>query len=252
MTLDGRGIVVTRAPHQSGELSYLIEQAGGIPIMYPCIDIRLPDDTSQLDSALLNLKTYDWVIFTSSNTVYALVSHIKNAGLSVDWSAIKIACVGTKTADTVREQLGRDVNFVPQTHTGATLASGIPVKSGDTVLLPQSDFADDSLFKALTIRDAKVRSIDVYLNVIGRGGEDVPALLKQNKIDAITFTSGSSVINFIKRIAPMTAFEIPITCIGSSSYRVAIEAGFQQVQYPDNYTIPDMLERLTRLFDKEK
>ena len=32
------------------------------------------------------------------------------------------------------------------------------------------------------------------------------------------------------------------------SYRVAIEVGFQQVHYPDNYTIRDMVERLMRLF----
>ncbi|GAB5492686.1 MAG: hypothetical protein Phog2KO_29010 [Phototrophicaceae bacterium] len=219
--------------------------------MYPCIDIALTDKLSELDEALLNLKHYDWLIFTSSNTVHALVSHIKNRGLTVDWSDVKIACVGTKTVATVHEETACDVDFIPRTHTGLRLASDIPIKPDETLLLPQSELADDSLFKALMLRGVQVKLIEAYRNIIGQDGDDIPTLIEENRIDAITFTSGSTITNFMKRISPLTAFEIPAVCIGSSSYKVARDAGFRQVYYPEKFTIPDMIELLSGLFDKE-
>jgi len=124
------------------------------------------------------------------------------------------------------------------------------LSGGEKILLPQSELAPDTLALELSKRGADVTVVDAYRNMIGSGGEDVPALLRQNRIDAVTFTSGSTVENFIERIAPQTAFDVPAICIGSSSATIALHAGFTSVHYPENYTIPDMVKLLSNFFEE--
>ena len=250
MTLNGRRIVVTRARHQSEEICNLIEQAGGIPVLYPCIAIAPPQDTFELDLALRNIQDFDWMIFTSPNTVNATRTRLDELQLMINWQTIRVAAIGDKTSDTFEKLSGRPVDFVASHHTAETLAREMALPMYQKILLPQSALADNRLYELLTERGAIVSAIKAYQNGIGTGGEDVPALLKQNQIDAITFTSASTVTNFVKRIAPLEAFDIPVICIGSSTYEVAVEAGFQRVYYPENYTIPDMIELLSSHFDE--
>ncbi len=252
MTLYGRRIVVTRATHQSEEIIGLLRDAGGIPVCYPCIDIAPSENPGALESALSNLSEYDWIIFSSSNTVRALQRHILEKQPGIDWTKIKIAAVGTKTGDAILQTFKRYADFIPEIQTGEALAESIPLNPGDKIVLPQSALADDKLASLLSKKGATVTLVEAYRNVIGTGGEDVPALLSQNQIDAITFTSGSTVTNFVIRITPVEAFDIPAICIGSSTYQVAVEAGFQKVYYPENYTIPDMIELLESHFDEVK
>lgn len=250
MTLVGKRIVITRAEHQADELTRLIEQAGGIPILYPCIEIVPPADTTTLDSALHHLSVYDTVIFTSSNTVFFVAERLANLDIVFDWRTIRIVAVGDKTDALIQSTFNREADFIPSQYTASSLADELPIRKGEKILLPISALSDGELTDLLIARGTEVTTVEAYQTVIGTGGDDISALLRENKIDAITFTSGSTVTNFVKRIAPETAYDIPAVCIGPSTYAVAMNAGFTNAVYPENYTLKDMLHLLSSLLNE--
>lgn len=250
--LDEKHIVITRAQHQAQELAENIEAEGGIAVYYPCIALSQSNNSEYLDSALENLTKYDWLLLTSCNTAQVIAERLNALALQIDWSQIKIAVVGKKTQEAVQNLLSTNIDFIPEDYTAYDLAQTLPLSGGEKVLLPQSALAKDDIQDILIVRRADVTLIEAYSMTIAQGGDDVPDLLMQNQIDAITFTSGSTVRNFIQRIEPLRAFDIPAICIGSSTYDVAIDAGFERSFYPENHTLPDMIDLLIRFFDEVK
>ena len=77
--LAGRRIVNTRAANQAAELDTLLRAAGAIPVSFPCIAIEPVADPGPLDAALRMMfdGAYDWVLFTSVNTVRAVESRLR-------------------------------------------------------------------------------------------------------------------------------------------------------------------------------
>jgi uroporphyrinogen-III synthase len=232
-------VLVTRAPHQAGALVTMLRRKGVQPVCYPCIEIVPPADTSALESALRNW--FDWLLLTSSNTVHAL------AARSDELKVRRVAAVGPKTAAQAETRLGLTVAHVPGEHTADALAASLPVMPGMRVLLPQSARADNTLAHALSARGAEVCIVTAYENVIGTGGDPLP-----DRIDALTFTSASTVENFVIRWeyegrAPI--YNCPALCIGPSTAATAHDCGFQQVRVPETYTLEAMVERLMKVID---
>lgn len=247
-SIAGKHIVVTRALHQASTLEARLEQYHAIPILYPCIATAPPEDTSQLDHQLRHLASYDWLLFTSANTVHALNARFQALNLQPDWSKIKIGVVGSKTESVFRDIFGHCADFTPETFTGEALAQTLPIQAGAKVLLPQSELADDTVVDTLAARGADVTSLVAYRTVIGEGGDDVPQMLLDNEIDIVTFTSPSSVINFVERIKPLQAFDIPALCIGPTTAHAATEIGFTKCLVPNDYTLDGMLDKLLSYF----
>jgi uroporphyrinogen-III synthase len=225
--LSGKRIVITRASHQAQELADLLSARGAIPVLYPCIAISPPPDTAELDAALWSLADYDWLVLTSSNTVVALAERLRELRIIPNWSPISVATVGSKTAHSAQQLLNVSADFIPQQFTADSLAQTTPVQAGQRVLLPQSTLAHDHLAGQLRQLGAQVTAVNAYQTIRGRGGEDVPALLRNGKIDALTFTSPSTVINFLQRIAPLKPFHLPAVCIGPITENATRKAGFQ-------------------------
>ncbi len=242
MSLRGKRVVVTRAPHQAGALGAALEQRGAVPVAYPCIDIALPDDMALLGDALDHLNRYDWAVITSPNTTRML------RNFAVDWSKLKIAAVGATTAEAVRKDFGVTVDFVPTQQLGEVLAAEMPVQPGEQVFLPQSALADDTVAKALRERSATVDALTAYENVIGTGGVDLPAMLDAGEVDALTFTSGSTVENLKVRLGRVP-LDFPAACIGPATGEVALAHRYKTVIIPEReYSLEGMLDALAGYF----
>ena len=248
--LVGKRIVITRAIHQTKALENLLRQYQAIPILYPCIAIAPPRDTTLLDTQLTDLESYDWLILTSSNTVHALKERLTALNLQPDWGQIKIAVVGDKTAQTFTLQFQHHPNFTPDIFTAEALAYSLPINAHDRILAPQSALADNTLAEILNMRGGDVNVVNAYETILGVGGEDVPMLLHQDQIDALTFTSSSTVANFLKRIHPLQCSDVPAVCIGTSTAETAMQSGFQHIIVPnDNFTLQGMVEALICYYD---
>lgn len=247
-SVQNKNIVVTRAKHQAPTLSNRLKAIGANPILFPCIAIAPPEDTTDLDRHLGRLDAFFWLILTSPNTVRSIAERLSHLSHQPDWTTTKIAVVGSKTAQIVKGILRRDVDFMPTDFTASALGESLPDVLGKKIFLPQSELADDSLAQMLTQRGAEVITVEAYRNIIGAGGDDVPTMLQQNQIDMVTFTSSSTVENFLKRIKPQTASHIPALCIGPSTAETATTCGFRHILVPDEYTLDGMIATLVHYF----
>jgi uroporphyrinogen-III synthase len=201
--LAGKRVVITRAPHQAGDLERLLHEQGAVSLSYPCIDIAPRDDAGTLKTALRAAMNgaFDWLILTSTNTVRALKQCFDAMEINPgDFAQLQVAAVGSETAQAAHEQLGLHISFTPETYVSEALAQEIPVTQGMRILIPQSAIADSSLSAALSGRGAQVTVVEAYQTIVGSGGVDLPALLAQGSVDAITFTSASTVTNCLQRL----------------------------------------------------
>ncbi|GAB4346479.1 MAG: uroporphyrinogen-III synthase [Phototrophicales bacterium] len=210
--MNGKRVVITRAIEQAQEFATMIREAGGVPLIFPCIaytslDVKIPEP-----------QGYDWIIFTSRNAVRAMQQ--------VDCADVEIAAVGEQTA----AALHRPADFIPSVPNAATLAAELPIQPNARVLIPCSALANNTLAHTLTMRGAIVNQLAVYTMTIGTGGDDVVMMLTQNRVDILTFTSPSTVRNFLKRVNfHPNAYHLPAVCIGDTTAQAATMNGFKHV-----------------------
>lgn len=242
--LAGKRIIITRAIHQAAVLDNLLRQHHAIPVLYPCIAIIPPSDSTALDDCLHNLVAFDWLILTSTNAVFALDNRLRALNIQLNCTKMKIAVVGSKTAQVFYDTFGLQPDFIPTEFTGEALATTLPIEADQHIFLPQSALANDALSNTLKKRGAQVISVVAYETTIGTGGADVPQMLRDHQIDAITFTSPSSVHNFMQRVQPLKPFDIDVVCIGSTTAKTASDIGFTNPLVPLDYTLEQMVNRL--------
>lgn len=244
MTLQNKRIVVTRTPHQAGQLVNLLHARGAVPLIYPCVDIAPPRDPARLDAALRNLHAYDWLIVTSSSTVLAMKRRLGSIGSTPDLGRLKIAAVGAMTVEAVEQFLGSMHVSLPDGRSSEDIVNLINPYPGMRVLLPQSAVAPAHLSQVLAMEGADVTVVEAYQIIKGSGGEDIPAMLREQRVDAVTFASAHAVRWFVERIEPEQAFHLPAACLSETTAAAAHAAGFQQVLVPEHFTPTALLHLL--------
>jgi len=176
--LAGRRVLVTRAREQAGSLLDLLRAAGAVPVLLPMVEIAPAADYRALDAALAALEGYDWLLFTSANTVTYVEQRLRTVGY--DWQSVgrgdvRVAAVGPRTADLLSAR-GVAVAYVPTAHTAVALAEGLPVRPGGRVLLPGSEIADGGLAATLRARGARVETHVAYRTIAPAVTVDLEAL----------------------------------------------------------------------------
>lgn len=251
--LSGRRIVVTRAPHQAAEMVDLLRQYGARPLLYPCIDIVPPADVTRLDAALQKAADghFDWFVVTSTNTVAVIAQRLATLHLSLE--DLPVAAVGPQTAQAIKDELGLDVQLVAEKHVAEGLAAALPPVSGLHIFLPQSEIARPVLADALREAGAQVTAVDAYRTVIGQGGDAVPEMLANGQVDAITFTSSSTVRHFLKRLASEGGRRqdlqgVCLAGIGPITAKTMEENGLPVSVVPLEYTLPALVDALESYF----
>ena len=252
--LAGRRVVVTRASHQAGELSTRLRALGAVAIEYPVIAIAPPEDLHRLDETLMRAAhgRFDWLVLTSANGVAAIAERMAHLGLeSAALQHIRIAVIGPATAEAVRSRLGRDVDLMPSTYVAEALARALGDVRGRRFLLARADIARPALSQALRAAGARVEEVTAYRTVIARGGPDVPALLARGEIDAVTFTSASTVRNFLARVgedALPHLRRVVLACIGPITAKALRAQGLSPTVVAAEYTIEGLVQALVRYY----
>ncbi len=203
--LTGLRIVNTRASRQASSLTRLLEAEGAEVLHYPTVEIKPCADSAKLDAALKELAAgrFDWLVITSANTVYTLADRLRTLGIQharIAQHSTKVAAVGSATASAVREELNLSVDLLPDAYVAESLAASLRVGRGSRVLLPQSALARPLLVNTLRRVGAEVAAVTAYRTVVGHGGDDLPRHFRQGNVDAVVFTSASTVHNFVERL----------------------------------------------------
>ncbi|MCE5283682.1 MAG: uroporphyrinogen-III C-methyltransferase [Deltaproteobacteria bacterium] len=251
--LFGRGIVVTRPEAQTEELSELLGAKGARVIAFPVIRIEPPESWETLDRAIDALAEYHWIVFTSANGVAFFFRRLKARGRDIrDLKGLRIATIGPATAAALESHSLR-VDLVPEEFVseGVVRAFAGEDLKGRRVLIPRAQEARDVIPEGLRDLGARVDCAAAYRTVRSdRQRSELEPLLAAGKVDAITFTSPSTVRCFLEIMGP--DFRPPegvrIACIGPVTVRAARKAGLAVDILQERYTIPDLVEAIAAHF----
>ncbi len=212
--LAGKQILVTRTREQASVLSEKLHALGALPVEFPTIRIVPPKDWYALDTALKRLYAsdetgYDWLVLTSANGVHICMQRLQE--LEYDPRAmrdVRVATIGPATAAALAEY-GVSADLVPDEYiaegvTRALLEDArqrqLPL-SGQRILLARAAEARKILFTELQQAGALVDEVPAYYTLpVARDdehGREVFRLLRNGQLDILTFTSSSTVRNFV-------------------------------------------------------
>ena len=191
--LAGRRVLVTRAAHQAGKLSEGLRAVGAEPVEVPVLEIRPPASYEPLDTALLKLDTYNWLVLTSANVVQVLQERSALLGVALNGrAALHVAAVGSATAKAASDA-GFKIDFVPESYVAESLIEGLLGKvAGQRILLARAADARDVIPDAMRTAGARVDVVDAYRNMLPEAAPEQLRLALEQGIDAATFTSSSS------------------------------------------------------------
>jgi uroporphyrinogen III methyltransferase/synthase len=252
--LFGRRIVVTRPRAQAGEFVELLEQQGADVIQFPTIETVPLESYERLDATLDVLPTYGWLIFTSVNGVQYFFARLRARQQDIrSLGSVRIAAIGPATARAV-EALHLRVDAMPEEYRAEALVSVLGSVSGQRILLPRAAEAREILPRELRALGAQVDEIAVYQTVQPQQARthELRALLAEGKIDLITFTSSSTVHNFVALFAedePRTLLDkARIGCIGPITADTVYGFGLKVAIQPNSYTIPAFAAAIVEYF----
>jgi uroporphyrinogen III methyltransferase/synthase len=253
----GKRVLVTRAAEQALELCELLEQAGAEPIVLSTIRIEPAADYGPLDRALAHLEHYQWVIFTSVNGWRAVVTRLRDLGR--DWRVfgnVKLAAIGPATAGALRAS-GFQVDLVPSEYVAEGILAAIGEVRGQRILLPRADIARETLAAELRRRGAVVDEVVAYRTVSEQTAPiQLRELLAAHRVDVITFTSSSTVRNFVAMLGDSVPTEllreIVVACIGPITAQTARQMGIMPTIVAQEYTMAGLTSAIVEYFAGRK
>ena len=253
--LAGVRVVVTRARDQAGPMVRRLESLGAEAILAPTIEIVPPADPGPLDAACARVGTFDWVVFTSVNAVACFVRRLAATGGGVrDLRGVRLCAVGAATAEALAAQ-GLRTDLVPDEYRSEGVLRALRGRgalAGSRVLLPRGNLARDLLPTALRRAGAEVTAVTAYrttaADLEGRAAE-LRRMLGDGRVDVVTFTSGSSVRNFVRAVGEDQASGLlrraEVACIGPVTAEAASRLDIAVTIVPAESTVPALLQAIT-------
>src|SRR5262245_32105012 len=257
--LAGIRIVVTRARAQAASLCRRIEALGGEVIEIPTIEIHPPNNFAALDAVLGNVESYDWIMFTSVNSVEPFVERLKHVGRSVaDLKHLKIVAIGSETAKQLKAA-GIAVALVPTCYQAERILDALDSKkmSGKRVLIPRAAKARDLLPETLRQWGASVDVIEAYRTLVPAvDTAEVKRRLQRGEVDVITFTSSSTVSHFAQLFGGAALSSIAgnaaIACIGPITAKTVEDLGGRADIMAAEYTIDGLVRAMVDYFNSTR
>ncbi len=250
--LSGRRIVVTRPRHQAEPLKNALAALGADVVVAPAIRIEPPADWAALDAALAHADDYDWIVFTSVNGVEVFFDRIASTRHSTLGSAF--AAIGPATADALSER-GVEATVVPERFVAEEVFAALSRHtdlSGKKILLPRADIAREALPNLLRDAGCDVDVVAAYRTVAS--SEDIEratALVRDGSVDAVTFTSGSTVRSFFASADDNLRAHVAPASIGPITSDALREENVEPVIEAERYTTEGLVEAIRQHFSRE-
>jgi uroporphyrinogen III methyltransferase/synthase len=236
--LFGRSVVVTRAREQASSLRDRLEALGAEVIELPSIALE------PVAFSLPSLAGLDWIVFTSANGVDAFFDQgLAAAGLDARaLHGIRIAVIGPGTADALARRSVR-ADLVPPRFVAESLLEAFPDPAvpGARVLLARAEVARDVLPDGLAARGYAVDVLAVYRTVTAVPDPHDLDRVRNGAVDAITFTSSSTVSNFLTVVGTTPDPMPPVVSIGPVTSTTARELGLEVAIEADPHDIDGLV-----------
>jgi uroporphyrinogen-III synthase len=236
-------VLITRPADQGASLAARLRALGAEPLEAPTILLAPPEPGGDLDAAIQGAAAgrYAWIVFTSAAGVAAWSERARAMG--ADRVPARLAAVGRTTAQAVRAAI-REPDLIPPVFTTAALADAFPTGTG-AVLLPRADLATEELEEALRRKGWSPVRVDAYHVVLV---DEIPAAarraLDEERVDAITFTSPSTVEGFVTLAGVVRG--PAIVCIGPVTAEAARGAGFEVAVVAEPHTTDGLVRAIIR------
>jgi len=249
--LRGRTILVTRSAEQTGDLADLLQRRGARVIEAPVIAFEEPRDWSAADDALGHPSAYDWIVFTSANAVERTLGRMLLLGR--DLRALEqaaLVAIGPATARGLQER-GLRPALVPASSRAEGLLEllGAGSLSGKRVLIPRAEVAREILPEQLRSMGAVVDVVVVYRTVPVPVAEPIRDLLVARRVDAVTFTSSSTVENLIAGIGGPDLLRGPaLAAIGPVTAETVTAHGLIPAIVARRASVEDLVESISAYF----
>jgi uroporphyrinogen III methyltransferase/synthase len=236
----------------------LLTAYGAETIEAPTIQIVPPASWKAIDQAIAALADYSWLIFTSVNGIAPFMERLKVARKDVRALAhLRICAIGPRTAEELT-RFGLVADLVPSEYQaeGMVAALGTYDMRGKKVLIPRAEVAREILPQQLREKGATVDVVAVYRTIAPEA--DLNRLREQIEsggIDAVTFTSSSTVRNFVDMVGGMEqakrlGTKTTVACIGPITAHSAEEAGLPVTIMPMENTVPALAQAIVRYFSE--
>lgn len=256
--LFGKKIIVTRTREQASELVAGLEDFGANCLEYSTIHIKPVANYDILDNELERLNEYHWILFTSLNGVKYFFDHLYSLGMDArDLKGTDLAVVGKSTADFLLNY-GLNADLIPSTFTGEGLAESLLDQGveGRNILIPRALQAREILPETLRGAGAQVTIAPVYENCPAAGDkESLREELQSGEVEMVTFTSSSTVRNFLAMIDAANQEElqqilsgIKIAAIGPITAKTVTDNGLRVDVQPKEYTIAGLIEAIVNYY----
>jgi len=255
--LNGKKILVTRPRKQASELVKGLRARGARVIGGATIRIRPASSFQGLDRAIRNIKVFDWLVFTSPNGVESFFKrwHLirKNARLP---KLLRVAVIGPATKAAARSH-GVRVHLEPEQYQAEGLlrafrANRIRIR-GQRFLLPRAARVRPVLTRGLKKWGARTQQVEAYRIEADRGQRQaLRRIAAKSDIDCITFTSSSTVEQFLQMLGPRRAHRIAARAatasIGPITSQTLSRLGFSVDIEAKKSTIPELVRAIEEYY----
>ncbi len=222
---------------------------------FPLSTSSQPENFAAFDAAVAKIESYDWLFFTSVNSVEPFLSRLRQVGKDKNGLAkLQIGAIGSETAKKLTSA-GMKCCLVPERFQAEGILDAVNAESmrGKRVLIPRAAEAREVLPETLRAWGASVDVVSAYRTVVpATAVAPLVDLLKQGKVDVITFTSSSTVRNFVQLFDNRRINEIgagaAIACIGPITAQTVAELGGQVDIIAREFTIAGLVDAIVAHF----
>lgn len=253
LPLAGWKVLVTRPKNMISKTAAKLREKGAEVLELPAIRTEPVEDKTAIGTALKNLHTYQWLVFTSPTGVEIFFKEMQDFGRDIRaLGSARIAALGEGTRRKLVEH-GLIPDLMPKVYDGDSLGEALAavLEGTEKVLIPRAEKGNENLVKLIEATGARVDDIATYHTLYENSTLiDEKKELESGSIDCVVFTSASTVKGFVEGTKCEDYSGIRAACIGKQT-RAAADAYGMKTSMAEKATIDSLISLVIRMKAEE-